>query len=57
MPMYLNMQRQYIKVRRYVKERLAPKRNEEPEKKRVSEIEQEEQEDKYRNIFDFLNNF
>ena len=57
MPMYLNMQRQYIKVRRYVKERLAAKRNEEPEKKRVSEIEQEEQEDKYRNVFDFLNNF
>ena len=54
MPMYLNMQRQYIKARRNVKERLAAKGNKEPQKQRVNEMEQE---DEYINAFDFINNF
>ena len=31
--------------------------NKEPQKQRVNEMEQEEQEDEYINAFDFLNNF
>ena len=54
MPMYLNMQRQYIKAGRNVKERLAAKGNKEPQKQRVNEMEQE---DEYINAFDFINNF
>ena len=57
MPMYLKMQRQQIKARRNVKERLAAKGNKEPQKQRVIEMEQEEQGDEYINAFDFLNNF
>ena len=55
--MYLNMQRRYIKARRNANERLAAKGNMEPQKQRVNEMEQEEQEDEYRNAFDFLNDF
>ena len=51
------MQRKCIKVQRNVKERLAAKGNKEPQKQRVSEMEQEEQEDEYINAFDFLDNF
>ena len=47
----------YIKGRSNVKERLAAKGNKEPQKERVNEMEQEEQEDEYINAFDFLNNF
>ena len=54
MPMYLNMQRQYIKAGRNVKERLAAKGNKEPQKQRVNEMEQE---DECINAFDFINNF
>ena len=57
MPMYVNMQRQYIKARQNVKESLAAKGNKEPQKQRANEMEQEEQEDEYINAFDFLNNF
>ena len=57
MPMYLNMERQYINVRRNVKQRLPPKGNKGPQKQCVNETEQEEQEDEYRNAFDFLNDF
>ena len=52
-----HLQRQYIKAQRNVKERLAAKGNKEPQKQRVSEMEQEEQEDEYINAFDFLDNF
>ena len=45
MTMHLNMQRQYIKARRNVKERLAAKGNKDPQKQRVYE---------YRNALDFL---
>ena len=47
----------YTKGRSNVKERLAAKGNKEPQKERVNEMEQEEQEDEYINAFDFLNNF
>ena len=57
LPMYLNMQRHHIKARRNVKERLATKGNKEPQEQGANEMEQEEQEDKYRNPFDFLNYF
>ena len=55
--MYLNMQRKCIKAHQNVKERLAAKGNKEPQKQRVKEMEQEEQEDEYINAFDFLDNF
>ena len=51
------MQRKCIKAQRNVKERLAAKGNKEAQKQRVSEMEQEEQEDEYINAFDFLDNF
>ena len=51
------MQRKCIKAQRNVKERLAAKGNKEPQKQRVSEMEQEEQEGEYINAFDFLDNF
>ena len=51
------MQRKCIKAQRNVKERLAAKGNKEPQKQRVSEMEQAEQEDEYINAFDFLDNF
>ena len=51
------MQRKCIKAQRNVKERLAAKGNKEPQKQRVSEMEQEEQEDEYITAFDFLDNF
>ena len=57
MPMYLNMQGKYIKAQQTVKEKLASKGNKEPQKQRVNEMEQEEQEDEYINVFDFLDNF
>ena len=54
MPMYLNMQHQYIKAQQNVKERLATTGNKEPQKQCANEMEQE---DKYINPFDFINNF
>ena len=53
----LHLQRQYIKARRNVKERLAAKGSKEPQKQRINEIEQEGQEDEYIKAFDFLINF
>ena len=52
-----HLQRQYMKARRNIKERLAVKGNKEPQKQRINEMGQEEQEDEYINAFDFLINF
>ena len=53
----LHLQRQNIKARWNVKERLATKGNKEPQKQRINEMEQEGQEDEYIKAFDFLINF
>ena len=53
----LHLQRQNIKVRWNVKERLAAKGNKEPQNQRINEMEQEGQEDKYIKAFNFLINF